>query len=217
MPNTLRITNKLSVTLLLDIRNDAFVQHYRDGLCWSLSGDYKGDKPLSDTHLVANLKRDAAKGYFDGQHADSLLYVGFYFGALHGCLLSPQTGQLRPDVTALVTCSHPDAAKGYYVGRRDCFMDTPSHQRIYTDSELLKELCQTAQDAMGYPDEENSWYYSIGCVLGNMSSQVFPATSSEYQQWEVEYRTWQEQYEQEMARIRKTEPLEPLPAIEHTV
>ncbi|MFL5662810.1 MAG: hypothetical protein ACJ8BW_15880 [Ktedonobacteraceae bacterium] len=97
----------------------------------------------------------------------------FYFGALHGCLLSPQTGQLRPDVTALVTCSHPDVAKGYYVGRHGCFMDTPSNQHIYTDGELLEELCQIAQDVIGYPDEENSWYYSIGCVLGNMSAQVF--------------------------------------------
>lgn len=138
MPNTLQITNELAVTPLIDMRNMAFAKHYRDGLYWSLSGDYKGDKPLSDTHLVVNLKRDAAKGY--------------------------------------------------YVGRRDCFMDTPSHQRIYTDSKLVEELCQTAQDVMGYPDEENSWYCSIGCVLGNMSSQMFPATSSKYQQWEAEYR-----------------------------
>ncbi|MFL5690453.1 MAG: hypothetical protein ACJ795_01500, partial [Ktedonobacteraceae bacterium] len=77
MPNTLQITNNLPITPLIDIRNDAIAQHYRGGLCWSLSGDYKGDKPLSDTHLVANLKRDAAKGYFDGQYEDSLLYVGF--------------------------------------------------------------------------------------------------------------------------------------------
>jgi hypothetical protein len=205
MPNTLQITNALTVTPLIDVHNVVFAKHYRDGLCWSLSGDYRGDKPLSDTHLVANLKRDAAKGYFDGQHEDSLLYVGFYFGALHGCLLSPQTGQLRPDVTALFTCSHPDAAKGYYVGRRDCFMGTPPNERIYTDSELLEELCQIAQDLMGYPDEENSWYYSIGCVLGNLSVQVFPATSEEYQQWEAEYRQWQEQYEQDVAKVHRTE------------
>jgi hypothetical protein len=58
----------------------------------------------------------------------------------------------------------------------------------YTDSELVEELCQIAQDVMGYSDKENSWYYNIECVLGNMSSQVFPATSSEYLQWEAEYR-----------------------------
>ena len=70
---------------------------------------------------------------------------------------------------------------------------------------MLEELGQIAQDVMGHSDEENFWYYSIGCVLGNMSSQVFLATSSEYQQWEAEYRQWQEQYKQEMAKMRRTE------------
>jgi hypothetical protein len=68
--------------------------------------------------------------------------------------------------------------------------------------ELLEELCQIAQDVMGYPDEENSWYYSIGCVLGNLSVQVFPATSEEYQQWEAELRLRQERYEQDIAKAR---------------
>jgi hypothetical protein len=152
MPNTLQIANELTVTPLIDIHNIAFARHYRDGLCWSLSGDYRGDKPPLDTHLVANLKQDAAKGY--------------------------------------------------YVGRRDCFRDTPSNERIYTDSKLLEELCQIAQDVMGYPNEENPWYYSIGCLLGNMSTQVFPATPEECQRWEAEYRHWQEEYERELAKAR---------------
>jgi hypothetical protein len=75
-----------------------------------------------------------------------------------------------------------------------------SNERIYEDTELLEELCQIEEDVIGYPDEENSWYYSIGCVLGNLNTQVFPATSEEHQQWEAEYRLWQEQYEQEMAK-----------------
>ena len=58
---------------------------------------------------------------------------------------------------------------------------------------------------MGYPDEENSWYYSIGCVLGNLSVQVFPAMPEECQRWEAEYRLWQEQYEQDLAKARDAE------------
>ncbi len=198
----LQIERNLHITPLIDMKNPAFAEHYHDGLCWSLYGDYNGDKPFSDVHLVANLRRDAAKGYFDGQHEDRLLYVGFYFGALHGCLLSPETGVIRSDISALATFAHPDAAKGYYVRRRDCSMGTPPNERIYTESELLEELCQIAQDVMGYPDEENSWYYSIGCVLGNLSVQVFPATPEECQQWEAEYRLWQERYEQDIAKAR---------------
>ncbi len=206
MSNPLHITDKLSVTPLIDMPNAAFAKHYCDGLQWSLFGDYEGDKPFSDAHLVANLKHDTARGYFDGQHEDGLLYVGFYFGALHGCLLSPETGAVRSCVNALATFTHPDAAKGYYVGRRDCSMGTLPNERIYTDRELLEELRQIAQDVMGYPDEENSWYYSIGCVLGNLSAQMFPATPEEYQQWEAEYRLWQERYEQDIAKARHVEP-----------
>jgi hypothetical protein len=198
----LQIACNLLLAHLIDIKNPTFAKHYHDGLRWSLYGDYKGDKPFSDAHLVANLKRDAAKGYFDGQHKDRLPHDGFYFGALHGCLLSSETGAIRSDVHALATFTHPDAAKGYYVGRRDCSMDTPPNERIYAEGEPLEELCQIAQDVMGYPDEENSWYYSSGCVLGNLSVQVFPATPEEQQQWEAEYRRWQEEYEQDIAKAR---------------
>jgi hypothetical protein len=208
MLNALHIINDLHVTPLVDVKSPAFAEHYYDGLRWSLYGDYKGDKPFLDTHLVVNFKQDAAKGYFDGQHENNLLYVGFYLGALHGCLLS-ETGTVRSDVHALATFTHPDAAIGYYVGRRDCFMDTSPNERIYTDGELLEELRQIAQDVMGYPDEENSWYYSIGCVLGNLSVQVFPATPEEHQQWQAEYRRWQEEYEQELAKARNVEPVAP--------
>ena len=51
---------------------------------------------------------------------------------------------------------------------------------------------------MGYPDEENSRYYSIGRVLGNLSVQVVPAMPEEHQQWEAEYRQWQERYKRDM-------------------
>jgi hypothetical protein len=50
-------------------------------------------------------------------------------------------------------------------------MDTPSSERIYTDSKLVEELCQIAQDVRGYPDEENSWYHSIRYV-GNANEEL---------------------------------------------
>jgi|SRR5947209_13513190 len=80
----LQIARKLHFAPLIDIENPTFAKHYHNGACWSLSGDYKGNKPFSDVHLIANLKQDAAKGYFDGQHEDSLFYVGFYLGRYMG-------------------------------------------------------------------------------------------------------------------------------------
>src|SRR5258708_2607409 len=107
----LQIARKLHLTPLIDMKNPTFAKHYHDGLYWSLYGDYKGDEPFSDAHLVANLKRDAAKGYFDGQHEDRLLYVGFYFGALHGCLLSPETGAIRAELRLWQERYEQDIAK----------------------------------------------------------------------------------------------------------
>jgi group I intron endonuclease len=60
------------------------------------------------------------------------------------CLLSPRTDQLCPDAIALVTFSHPDTARGYRVGRRDCYMDPTPESRAYTDVKLIEGLCQIA-------------------------------------------------------------------------
>ena len=72
----------------MDMHNAVFAKHYCDGLRWSLSGDYKGDKPFLDSQLIANLKRDAAKGYFNGQQIKDCEDAGFYFGTIYRCLLS---------------------------------------------------------------------------------------------------------------------------------
>jgi len=52
-------------------------------------------------------------------------------------------------------------------------------------------------------------YFTVvfGCVLGNLSVQVFPATSEEYQQWEDENRSWSERYERDIAKVQDTETL----------
>jgi hypothetical protein len=131
---------------------------------WAMHGDYEGEKPIPDSYLVENLMRDASKGTFDGQHNDSLYHVGFYFGMLHGSILDPRSGQLRPDVTALVTFTHPDARRGYSVARHDHFYYADATY-IQTESALLKELSDIAQDVMSYPDKLDSWCYALACIL----------------------------------------------------
>jgi len=209
MPATLHITNKLYVTPLLDMQGAAFAGSYRNGLWWSLYGEYQDHKPLPDSYLVDNLKREVSIGTFDGQHNDSLYSLGFYFGMIHGGILVPRNGQLRRDVTTLVTFTHRDTRHGYSVGRRDHFYYSES--RIVTDSGLIEELCQSAQDLMSYPDEPASWYYCIGCLLGSLSVSLFPATSQEWQAWEAEHCAWQAQLN------RDTDPLDSVPVVEYTI
>jgi hypothetical protein len=53
---------------------------------------------------------------------------------------------------------------------------------------LIKELYDIALDLMGYPDEADSWYYAIGCLLGGLSIPLFPDTDQEWQHREAEHR-----------------------------
>ena len=190
MQATLQVTKKLTVTPLFAIENPALADTYSKGLWWAVHGDYEGEKPIPDSYLVENLKRDACTGTFNGQHDDSLYHVGFYFGMVHGSSLDPHSGQLRPDVTALVTFTHPNAKRGYSVARRDHFYYADITY-IQSESALLKELSDIAQVVMSYPDEPDSWYYALGCLLGSLSIPLFPHTDQEWQQWEAEHRASQ--------------------------
>jgi hypothetical protein len=55
---------------------------------------------------------------------------------------------------------------------------------------LLERLQELQRDSTAFHDEEATWYYSIGCILGELSGQLFPATSQEYAQWETDRRYW---------------------------
>ena len=187
MQATLRVTKKLTVTPLFNIESPAFADTYNRGLWWAMYGDYEGEKPLPDSYLVENLKRDASKGMFDGQHGDSLHHLGFYFGMLHGSILDPRSGKPRRDVTALLTFTHPNTKHGYSVARRGHFYYADITY-VRTESALLKELYEIALDLTSYPDDPDGWYYAIGCLVGGLSIPLFPETDQEWQQWEAEHR-----------------------------
>jgi len=216
MPTSILLTKKMHVTALINIETPDFLTCYRNGLRWSLYGDWERSSPLPDTYLIDNLKQSAYKGFFDRQNDERLPWIGFYFGMMHGGILSPDTGALRADVCTLASLTHRDSKRGYEIGRRDCSMNYASDQRISTEGELLEEVRQIALDVMGSPDEPDSWYYSIGCMLGNMSLQVFTATAHEYAQWEAQYRQWEKEYELDIAHQCDTEPLDAVPVVEYT-
>jgi hypothetical protein len=91
------------------------------------------------------------------------------------------------------------------------FIDAQPDERTFTDAGLLERLqVQELQcDSVAFHDEEDTWYYAIGCILGELSGQLFPATSQEFAQWEAEY-------EQTARQEADTEALKPLPVVEYT-
>jgi hypothetical protein len=63
------------------------------------------------------------------------------------------------------------------------------------------------RDSIAFHNEDDTWYYSLGCILGELSGQILPATSQEYVQWEAENRKWIAVYEQPARQESDTEPL----------
>jgi hypothetical protein len=175
MQVALQVTKKLTVTPLIDIQHSAFADTYSKGLWWAMHGDYQGEKPLPDSYLIDNLERDASRGFFDGQHDDSLDHLGFYFGMVHGGILVPRTGQLRPNVTALITFSQQDTARGYMVARRSCFYDREPASNIDTDIDLLDVLCSIAEERGTSPTmPPRTGTTALGVSWGALVCRCFP-------------------------------------------
>ncbi len=207
MPKALQITSTLHITPLIDIHNNAFAQLYRDGLWWSLFGKGQANTPMTDSYLIENLKQCAADSYFDGQHDHWLPMIGFYIGRIHGGILSPQTGELRPDVTAPVMFHDQDAARGYSVGREWYFYEAQPQELAYTDGTFLARVCELVLDLLEFDDDECTWYYTFGCVLGELSGNLFPETLQESQEWETRRQKWREEYARQTAQASETEPV----------
>jgi hypothetical protein len=216
MLTALQITSRLHVTPLLDVHYPTFEKLYRDGIWWSL---FKGDNDgsVTDHYVIENLRALLAEAYVDEQHGYWLPLIGFHIGRLHGAILSPQTGQLQPGVTALVRFQNEDAARGYRVGREWYFIDAQPDERTCTDVKLMERFQELQRESVTFRDGEATWYYAIGCILGELSGQLFSATSQEYTQWEAERKKWLAEYEQTTHQETDTEPLDPVPIVEHAV
>ncbi len=156
----------------------------------------------------------------DRQQGYWLPTIGFHIGRLHGAILSPQTGQLRPDVTMLASFINKKTARGYDVGREWYFVHSlieEPDERTYSDTQLIERLQETERESVEFSDEEGTWYYTLGCLLGELSGHVFPATSQEYARWEADNRRVLAEDEQERRQQADTEPLDPVPVGEYTV
>ncbi len=132
---------------------------------------------------------------------------------LHGGVISPDTGLLRPDVTTLVVLTHHEFARGYNVGRRWYFFDAmPDEDRHYTEGRIMQDLRDLVLDipeefAQGADD--TCIQYCVGTLLGAISARLFPMTEEEHRQWEADRQKWLALSHPEE---RVTEPLaQPIP------
>lgn len=187
MATALHIASRLHVTPLLDIQHLPFAKFYENGVYWSLFKE-RCSSPLTDRYMLEILRASLRKTDADRQEAYQLSRIGFHFGRLHGAILSTQTGSPRPGVTSLASFCNDNAARGYSVGREYYFIDAQPDERTYTDIQLIERLQELERESVEFHEEENTWYYALGCILGELSGQLFPAASQEYALWETDRR-----------------------------
>jgi len=85
-----------------------------------------------------------------------------------------------------------EAAHGYAIGRQWYFVDAqPDEERTYTDTRLIERLQGLERQSVEFHDEEDTWYHSLGCILGELSGQLFPMTAQDTALWqELERQFW---------------------------
>jgi hypothetical protein len=118
---------------LFDIQRANFARRYQLGVWWSMHGEEQGKGPVSVHYLVTNLRQYEEHNYFDLSDPYYLHNIGFCFGMYHGGILSPQTGQPRPDVTALALLDEKNARRGYYIGREWYFHEAELQERRFNE------------------------------------------------------------------------------------
>ena len=171
-------TNQL-LTHLIDIQSAEIAEQYERGVNWSMYGDEQGNGPVPASYLVTNLKRYAERGHFEPQDQSSLYHIGFLLGMYHGGVLEPSTGQLRPGVTTLACLDHRDARRGYRAGREFFFVDAELHERRMTEGNLLERLHESITEMTHWKDADDTWFFSVGCLLGELSGHLFPMNEHE--------------------------------------
>lgn len=172
-------TKQQSLTPLIDIQSAAFAEQYKRGVSWSMYGDEQGKGPVPASYLVTNLKHYAKHDYFGANDPYHLYHLGFFLGMYHGGILSPQTGQRRLDVTALAHLDHRDAKRGYRAGREFYFVDAEPHEQRYTECSLIERLRESVTEMVSWHNGESTWFFAVGCLLGELSGQLFPVTPAE--------------------------------------
>jgi hypothetical protein len=200
VPLSLHITSTFYITPLIDMSSAEFTEGYKQGIHWQfydwrVHEQIQGHEPLSVSLLVNKLQAFVKLDYFDGHDDHRLLKeIGYLLGMYHGSVLSPYTGELRSDLTLLATFEDVDSMRGYNIGREWYFLDAEPHELRRTEANLIEYLRELASESVQFHDDEQRWHHAIGCLLGELSSQLFPATPQELHKWETQRQRYLEDY-----------------------
>ncbi|MFL5627662.1 MAG: hypothetical protein ACJ788_18955 [Ktedonobacteraceae bacterium] len=187
-------TSRLTLFPLLTIESLVFREHYERGVRWSLQNT---DNNLIPASFFVNLLKTRAPS--DDQCFRS--HLGFVVGTYHGAVLSPQTDKLRAGVSQLAHLDHKHALRGYDAGREFVFVDAESDERRLTETQLIRLLAEDVSEMTRWHDSDDTWFFSVGCRLGELSAMLFPMTKQERNQWNGPVRIWHPLPEYQSASI----------------
>lgn len=220
MPIPIKVNSTdVVVTPFFDMQHKEMLHSYRKGIRTQIEHE-SGLRSIVD--LVLFLQLASSSNLFERKEpADIYRLVGYRFGFIHGGILTPER-TLRTDITALVTFEdNQDAIRGYKAGRQWFFEEADLSERTMTDEQLIERLREWTKDAPEWHEPEGVWFFSVGCLLGEMSGYFFPLTDQERQQWQAEAEAFMNEYDSAHQPDRErqkqnTEPLTlvPPPAIE---
>jgi hypothetical protein len=163
MATTLRISKKLHVTPLCDIRHKEVANAYIEGLYDYL---YNRRELVIVSHFVECLQRSIILSIFDGQHQTAARdFIGYHIGAMHGTILT-DTGSVRHDVTTVPALDTKDARRGYRAGLHYVFYEATPQERRLTDDYLIERLHEIAAECTAWHDADSVWRYAIATILG---------------------------------------------------
>jgi hypothetical protein len=220
MPLPIKVNSTdVVITPFFDMQHKEMLHSYRKGIRAQIESE-RGLRPILD--LVLFLKLASRTNLFERREpADIYRSVGYEFGSIHGGILTSER-TLRSDVTALVAFDdNQDAIREYKAGRQWFFEEAGSDERTMTDGQLIERLRELTKDAAEWHDPEGVWFFTVGCLLGELSGHLFPLTDQERQQWQAQAEAIMKEYgdahqtDQE-SQTQDTEPLTlvPTPTIE---
>ncbi len=181
---------RLHIAPLMRMQHAVFREQHEQGLAYVLFEEQEeAPAPLHDLYLLDmfTLARNILH-LFDGRHQQQLYaHFGLTLGEIHGSVLSPSSGTIRPEVTTLVTLEDEEVIRGYRAGREFYFTEADCEQEwCWTEERLLERLEELAQEYETYQDASRTVRFAIGGILGELSGPLFPWTAEEQRAVEAE-------------------------------
>jgi hypothetical protein len=177
----------------IDFDTSIFTEHYQQGLRRFIFAEHEHAGPLSAEDVVATVKNFTYTGLFNRQQERSVRRaVGTYLGTIHAVILSLLTGQLRPDMTTLVAICNQNAARDYRAEREWFFVEAEPYKCRYTESRLIERLRESVLEMVHCLASEPTWFFAIGCLLGELSGQLFPMNEQEQKQYIPQHQRLEE-------------------------